>query len=167
MEALEGIGAAIDHVAIAVRSIPDALPLFVDALGGSFLFAGDQIDQGFRFAQFRLPGGGKVELVTSLAPGSFVDRFIERRGEGVHHVTFKVPDIHRAIAHLEALGVPLMNVRTDGDDWREAFIHPRDAHGTLVQVAWSRLSDDYVARHHLEKHGSADHRHILLEDLFA
>src|SRR5258705_134710 len=81
--------------------------------GAGFLFAGERRDQGFRWAQFRFPGGGKVELVTPASSGGFVERFLERRGEGVHHVTLKVPDIERAIAHLGDRGVPLFNVSTD------------------------------------------------------
>lgn len=161
------IEGAIDHVAIAVRDIGHAMPLFVDSLGGEFLFAGDNRHQGFRWAQFRYPHGGKVELVTPLAPDGFVARFLHRRGEGVHHVTLKVPDIHAAIAHLGARGVPLINVWTDDPDWKEAFIHPRDAHGVLIQVAQSSRSDEEAARHHLEPHGPEGHRHITLADLLA
>jgi methylmalonyl-CoA/ethylmalonyl-CoA epimerase len=160
------LDAKIDHVAIAVRSIAAAIPFYVDTLGGTFLFAGDQQDQGFRWAQFRFPHGGKIELVTPIADG-FVSRFLERRGEGVHHVTLKVDDIESAIAHLRARGVPLMNVSTEHPDWKEAFIHPRDANGTLFQIAQSRLDDEEVARHHVAHHPEDGHRHLRLEQLFS
>jgi methylmalonyl-CoA/ethylmalonyl-CoA epimerase len=159
------LDATIDHVSIAVRDLSRAIPFYVETLGARFLFAGERADQGFRWAQFRFPGGGKIELVTPLTPDGFVGRFLERRGEGVHHVTLKVPDIERAIAHLEGQGVPLFNVSTGRPDWKEAFIHPKDANGTLVQIAQSAISDEEVARHHLQPHEEHDHRHLSLADL--
>jgi hypothetical protein len=80
-------------------------------------------------------------------------------------VTLKVPDIARAISHLEDRGVPLFNVSIERPDWKEAFIHPRDANGTLIQLAQARLSDEEVARHHLEPHERDGHRHLSLADL--
>lgn len=161
------LDAALDHVAIAVRNFPDAIPFYVNTLGASFLFSGEMDGQGFRWAQFRLPGGGKIELVTPTEPDGFLARFLQSRGEGVHHVTLKVPDIERALAHLRARGVPVMNVSTDNPEWKEAFIHPRDAHGTLVQLAQASLSDDEIALHHLASHDEQSHRHLSLEDLLS
>lgn len=154
----------LDHVAIAVHDIRAAMRIYCDVLGATFLFAGDQDDQAFRFAQFRFPGGGKVELVAPLGPG-FVQRFLDERGEGVHHVTLKTPDIAAALAHLAETGVIPINVNTEGEQWKEAFIHPRDAHGTLIQIAQSAWGDEEVARHHLSDHSDAGHRHIAVTDL--
>ena len=155
----------IDHVAIAVRSVASAKPLFVDALGATFLFAGDNVRQGFRWAQFRFPHGGKIELVTPIDDDGFVQRFLDKRGEGVHHMTLKVPDIERAIAHLESTGVELINVSIAHPYWKEAFVHPRDAHGVLVQVVQSAFSDEDTAEHHLSDHDGSDHRHLSLAEL--
>jgi methylmalonyl-CoA/ethylmalonyl-CoA epimerase len=159
------LDAQVDHVAVAVRSVAAAVPLFVDALGGEFLFAGENKSQGFRWAQFRFPHGGKIELVTPIDGEGFVQRFLDRRGEGVHHVTFKVPDIFRSIEHLRANGVELMRVSTEHPSWKEAFIHPKDGHGVLIQLAQSAFSDEESARHHLTDHETADHRHLGLADL--
>jgi methylmalonyl-CoA/ethylmalonyl-CoA epimerase len=159
------LDATLDHVSIAVREMRTAIPFYTDTLGAVFLFAGERHDQGFRWAQFRFPGGGKVELVTPSSPGGFVARFLERRGEGVHHVTLKVPDIERAIGHLGAQGIPLFNVSTGRPDWKEAFIHPRNANGTLVQIAQSAISDEEVAHHHLQPHDPQEHRHLSMADL--
>ena len=165
--AAEMLDAQVDHVAVAVRTIASAVPLFVDALGGEFLFAGENRSQGFRWAQFRFPHGGKIELVTPTTSDGFVQRFLDRHGEGVHHMTLKVPDIVRAIAHLRDQKVELMRVSTENPSWKEAFIHPRDAHGVLIQVAQSRYSDEEAARHHLTDHETSDHRHLRLADLMA
>ena len=159
------LDATVDHVSIAVRDLKTAIPFYTETLGASFLFAGERHDQGFRWAQLRFPGGGKLELVTPAGSEGFVARFLDRRGEGVHHVTLKVPDIATAIAHLQARGVPLFNVSIERPDWKEAFIHPRDANGTLIQLAQARLSDEDVARHHLEPHDPDSHRHLSLPDL--
>ncbi len=143
-------GARIDHVAVAVRDLGRAAGLFRDVLGGEFLFGGDVVPQAFRFAQYRWPNGGKVELVTPIA-GGFVSRFLERRGEGVHHVTFKVQDIEAQVARLEEAGFPLMLVSFENPSWKEAFIHPSDAHGVLIQLAEAAHGDDEVAQHMRER----------------
>lgn len=159
------LDAQVDHVAIAVRSISDAMRVYADALGATFLFAGDNHAQGFRWAQFRFPAGGKIELVTPIARDAFLARFLASRGEGVHHVTLKVPDLVASVRALEEKGVPVFGLSVENPDWQEAFIHPRDAHGTLVQLARSRLPDDEVAAHHLAPHEGRDHTHLRLEDL--
>lgn len=161
------LDAQIDHVAIAVRSVASAKPFYVDALGATFLFAGDNVRQGFRWAQFRFPQGGKIELVTPIGDDGFVQRFLDKRGEGVHHITLKVPDIKRAIAHLRSTGVELINVSIEHPYWKEAFVHPRDAHGVLVQVVQSAFSDEDTADHHLSDHEGSDHRHVSLAELLA
>ena len=80
----------LDHVAVALRSIKQALALYRDGLGGEYLMGGDQ--GTWRWLQLRFPGGGKVELLEPLGEG-FLTRFLDRRGEGLHHVTFKTDDI--------------------------------------------------------------------------
>lgn len=158
------LDATLDHVAVAVHDIRASMRLYSEVLGAPFLFGGDNHRQAFRWAQFRLPAGGKFELVTPLGEG-FVSRFLARRGEGVHHVTLKVPDIHAAIAHLSEAGVPLFGVSTEHDSWKEAFIHPKDANGVLLQLAQSAWTDEETARHHLSEHPEGSHRHVLLADL--
>ena len=132
----------LDHVAVAVHSIKAALPLFRDALGGEYLMGNDQ--DGWRWVQFRYPNGGKVELLEPLGDGGFLARFLERHGEGLHHVTFKTDDIRAAIAHVESLGYELVDVNLDDPHWKEAFLRPSGAHGTLIQLAQSSAPDEVV-----------------------
>jgi methylmalonyl-CoA/ethylmalonyl-CoA epimerase len=139
-------GAAMDHVAIAVRDPAPAAALLRDVLGATFLMGADSPDQAFRFVQYRFPGGGKVELVTPIGEG-FVSRFLDRRGEGVHHVTLRVERIDEQVERLKAVGVPLTLVALDDPSWKEAFIHPSHAHGVLIQLAQASHPDDEVARH--------------------
>jgi methylmalonyl-CoA/ethylmalonyl-CoA epimerase len=144
-------GATLDHVAIAVRDPGPAAQLFRDILGGRFLMGADSASQGFRFVQYRFPGGGKVELVTPIAEGSFVSRFLDRRGEGMHHITLKVRGIEAQIERLRGGGVEPVLVDLTDDTWKEAFIHPSRAHGVLIQLAESPFPDDEVARHLAER----------------
>jgi methylmalonyl-CoA/ethylmalonyl-CoA epimerase len=131
----------LDHVAVAVRSIKSALPLYRDALGGEYLMGGDSGDS-WRWVQFTYSGGGKVELLEPLGEG-FLSRFLERHGEGLHHVTFKTDDIRAAIARVEGRGYELVDVSLDDPNWKEAFLRPSKAHGTLIQLAQaSRPEED-------------------------
>jgi methylmalonyl-CoA epimerase len=132
----------LDHVAVAVNSIKPALSLYRDALGGQYLMGGDA-GGSWRWLQVRYPGGGKVELLEPTGEG-FLSRFLERHGEGLHHVTFKTDDIHAAIAQVEARGFELVDVNIDGPHWKEAFVRPSKAHGTLVQIAQSSAPDEAV-----------------------
>jgi methylmalonyl-CoA/ethylmalonyl-CoA epimerase len=135
-----------DHVAVALRSIKPALGLYRDGLGGEYLMGGDEQDT-WRWLQLRYPGGGKVELLEPLGEG-FLSKFLDRRGEGLHHVTFKTDDIRAAIDHLRALGYELVDVNLADPQWQEAFLRPSTSHGTLIQIAQSSAPDD-VAKDHL------------------
>jgi methylmalonyl-CoA/ethylmalonyl-CoA epimerase len=135
----------LDHVAVAVRSIKSALPLYRDALGGEYLMGGDA-GGSWRWIQLRFSGGGKVELLEPLADG-FLSRFLERYGEGLHHITFKTDDIRGAIDDLEGRGWELVDVAVDDPNWKEAFLRPSMAHGTLIQIAQSALPDERAKEH--------------------
>jgi methylmalonyl-CoA/ethylmalonyl-CoA epimerase len=136
----------LDHVAVAVHSIQQAMKLYGDGLGGEYLMGGDQ--DTWRWLQLRYPGGGKVELLEPLGDG-FLSKFLGSRGEGLHHVTFKTDDIEAAIAHLRGLGFELVDVNLSDPHWKEAFLRPSKSHGTLVQIAQSSAPDD-VAKERLE-----------------
>jgi methylmalonyl-CoA/ethylmalonyl-CoA epimerase len=133
-----------DHVAVAVHAIKPALKLYKDALGGEYLMGGDQAGT-WRWLQLVYPGGGKVELLEPLGEG-FLSRFLEARGEGLHHVTFKTDDIHAAVEELQGRGYELVDVNLDHPDWKEAFLRPSGAHGTLLQVAQSSAPDEVVRK---------------------
>jgi methylmalonyl-CoA/ethylmalonyl-CoA epimerase len=135
----------LDHVAVALRSIKSALPLYRDALGGEYLMGGD-VEGTWRWVQFRYPNGGKIELLEPLGDG-FLSRFLERHGEGLHHITFKTDDIREAIAEVERRGYELVDVNLDNPRWQEAFLRPSKAHGTLIQIAQSALPDEEAKEH--------------------
>ena len=131
-----------DHVAVALHSIKPALGLYRDGLGGEYLMGGDERGV-WRWLQLSYPGGGKVELLEPLGDG-FLSEFLDKRGEGLHHVTFKTDDIRGAIDHLQGQGYELVDVNIESPHWKEAFLRPSKSHGTLIQIAQSSGSDDEV-----------------------
>jgi methylmalonyl-CoA/ethylmalonyl-CoA epimerase len=139
-------GAKVDHVAVAVEDAAEAAKLFRDVLGAEFRGFGDNHAQGFRWVQYRFPAGGRIELVTPIGDG-FVSRFLARRGEGVHHVTLRVKDLPNQVKRLEAGGIDLVMVNALDPHWREAFIHPKNAYGVLVQLAESMHDEADHERH--------------------
>jgi methylmalonyl-CoA/ethylmalonyl-CoA epimerase len=152
-EAVPVKGAVLDHVAIAGPSIAELLPLYRDALGGRFIYGGIDDDPGFRTATFEYEDGGKIELLDPTPGSTFLDSFLRRTGGlgGLHHVTFRVPDIAAAHAELDAHGVPHFGLLVGDPVWNELFIHPRDGDGVLVQLAqlgpdWESVLDAGTAR---------------------
>ena len=122
-----------DHVGVAVRDAGMAASLFSDVLGGEYVGGMEVPEESFRFAQYRYPNKMKVELLEPMGNGGFLARFLERRGEGVHHLTFKVTDIERRLDHLRSVGIEPVQVALEGR-WKEGFIHPRQANGVLIQL---------------------------------
>lgn len=129
-----------DHVALATLDATPALAVLVGELGGTVLSGGLAI--GYRPMQVFLGDGDSGMKVELLEPweaqqNDFLDRFITRHGEGPHHLTFKVDDLEAALERVEAAGITPVGVDLSMPMWREAFIQPRDAHGTVVQLASS------------------------------
>lgn len=133
-----GADARFDHVAHGTRSILSLLPIYRDLLGGTFVGGGDNDRVGFRYVQLAYRGGGRVELIQPLTGSSFLDSFFGRVGDGgLHHMTFKVPDIHRAVESARAHGLEPFSIFTEDRSWQEAFLHPRITGGALIQLACS------------------------------
>jgi methylmalonyl-CoA/ethylmalonyl-CoA epimerase len=125
----------LDHVGIAVGSVGDSLAFFRDVLGLEVESAEDVVSQRVR-AHFLAAGEPRLELLESTAEGSAVAAFLARRGPGLHHVAFRVADIHAALEELKARGVRLIDQipRPGAEGALVAFIHPSAAHGVLVEL---------------------------------
>jgi methylmalonyl-CoA/ethylmalonyl-CoA epimerase len=128
----------LDHVAIATDDIDALLATLVGELGGTVMFGGD--GYGFRWVQTRLGDvdtGMTVESLVVWRPevDDFLERFVARHGGGTHHVTFKVPDLPAMLDACRAAGITPVGVRLEDPEWQEAFVQPREAHGTVVQLA--------------------------------
>jgi methylmalonyl-CoA/ethylmalonyl-CoA epimerase len=125
----------LDHVAVATRVLTDGWDLFGGVLGGEWAYGGN--DAGFWWGQLQFRSGPKIEILTPTGgpDAAFLDRFLASRGPGPHHLNFSVSDIGRTLTRIRALGVEPVGVSLDSPTWKEAFIHPRDAYGIVIQVA--------------------------------
>jgi hypothetical protein len=127
--------AVLDHLAIGTHVLTPGWELFGGVLGGTWAYGGDS--PGYWWGQLKFGAGPKVELLTPTGgPGSaFLDRFLAARGAGPHHFNFLVTDIEGALARIRASGIEPIGVNLGNPDWKEAFLHPRNAHGIVIQVA--------------------------------
>lgn len=133
---IDGIEAILDHAAVAARRIRDLLPIYRDLLGGEFHLGGDNARVGYRGVQLRYPDGSKTELIEPLSGSTFLDSFFRRHPlGGLHHVTFKVTSMDRALKVLADRGFTVYGESDADPTWHEVFLHPREAFGTLVQLA--------------------------------
>jgi methylmalonyl-CoA/ethylmalonyl-CoA epimerase len=133
-EPLTGASAVFDHAAHAAARIRDLLPLYRDQLGGRLLYGGPNHRVGYRGVVLGYPGGGKVELLEPIPGSTFFDTFFARHPlGGLHHLTFRVGDLTEAVARARSAGLQIIGANADDGDWQEAFVHPRAAHGVLVQ----------------------------------
>ncbi|HWD51249.1 MAG TPA: VOC family protein [Acidimicrobiales bacterium] len=149
----------LDHVAHAVRSWQDAWSLYATQLGAEWISGGEGI--GFAPAQLRFANGSRIELLRphDTAANDFLARFLEHSGPGAHHLTFKVPDILLAIDAARQAGFDPIGVDLSDPEWKEAFIHPKQATGIVVQLAeatggWSNPPpDDFPTERRRRKDG--------------
>lgn len=126
----------VDHIGIAVQDLAAALALYQDALGLGAAEVEEVAEQQVRVAVLHA-GETRVELLESTAPEGPVGRFLEKRGEGIHHICFAVDDIERALAGLRQAGVKLLDERPriGAGGRRIAFVNPRSAHGVLIELS--------------------------------
>lgn len=135
----------VDHIAVATRSIADAYRLYHGVLAGRFINGGDYARTGIRTLQLQLAGGMKIELLQPTDPSSYLAAYLDKHGEGLHHVTLLFDDVERAIAAFSSRGYELVDIDLRRPAWREAYLRPRSAFGTLLQLADSTLRWDVPA----------------------
>src|SRR6266568_3592480 len=127
--------AVLDHLAIGTPALADGWELFGGVLGGTWLYGLDS--PGFWWGQLEFAAGPKIELLTPTGgpDAAFLERFLAAHGAGPHHFNFIVTDIHATLARIRALGIDPVQVNLANPSWQEAFLHPRSAHGIVIQVA--------------------------------
>ncbi|MEA3501132.1 MAG: methylmalonyl-CoA epimerase [Actinomycetota bacterium] len=125
----------IDHVAIAVHDLDATLAKMKAQYGAEPVSREIVESQDVEEAMIPI-GGSNVQVLQPLSSESPVGRFLAKRGEGLHHIAFAVPDIDAALEHLESTGVRLIDTkaRTGGGGHRIAFVHPSAFAGTLVEL---------------------------------
>ena len=125
----------IDHIGIAVRSLEEAMAFYRDTLGLPLAEIEEVEDQLVRTAIF-CTGEGRVELLEATSPDSPIAKFLEKRGEGIHHMAVRVTDIQAKLTELEAAGAQLIDrtPRIGAGGHLIAFVHPKAAHGVLLEL---------------------------------
>jgi methylmalonyl-CoA/ethylmalonyl-CoA epimerase len=124
----------IDHISLAVKDIEKAKAFFCDILGLVPCAWSVLEDLKYLGQVFSAGDLTRVEMITPTGSGSFLDKFLAER-EGVHHICFQTLDIVKAKEYLDEKGIPVFGYNDNFEDWKELFIHPRDAFGVLIQIA--------------------------------
>jgi len=131
----KGLSTKFDHIAIGMARMADATGVLVGRLGGIPDSGGP--GGGFRWAAWSYEGGGSIEVIEPAGDDGFLHRFLESRGPGLHHVTFKVSSLAEAAARAEAQGYGLVGRDESDPDWLAAYFHPKEALGIVVQLGQS------------------------------
>ncbi len=162
-------GAVLDHVAHAVPRWHDVWDRYATDLGAVWASGGP--GPGFAPGQLQFANGARVEVLMpwNVDVNDFLARFLARSGPGPHHLTFKVPDLAAAIDAAGRFGIEPINVDRSDPEWMEAFLHPKQAGGIVVQLAeaphpWSSPPpDDYPTGRRLRLDGSGPTAPATLE----
>jgi len=124
----------VDHIGILVGNLDEALKLYEGCFGAEVDRIETVPEQGVKAAVLSLGQGAKLELLEPL-PGSNMAKVLEKRGEGLHHITFEVADVERELSRLSERGVELIDKKSRrGLEGMVAFIHPKSVRGVLVEL---------------------------------
>ena len=128
----------VDHIGIAVKDLAVSIPLFERLLGTSCYktenVASEQVETAFF-----LQNGSKIELVQSNQADGVIAKYIDKKGEGIHHIAFEVPDILAEMERLKKEGFTLLNEhpKKGADHKLVCFVHPKDCNGVLIELCQS------------------------------
>ena len=125
----------IEHLGIAVKSIEEQLPYYEQILGVKCYNIEEVADQKVKTAFFRI-GQTKIELLEPTSEDSTIAKFIEKRGEGIHHIAFAVPDVQNALDEAASKGIQCIDKvpRGGAEGLKIAFLHPKSTHGVLTEL---------------------------------
>ncbi len=129
----------LDHIGIAVNSLKTSIPLYERLLDSKCYkteqVSGEQVDTAFF-----LQNGAKIELLESLDPNGVIAKFIAKKGEGLHHIAFEVPDIQAEMERLKKEGFTLLNEapKLGADNKWVCFVHPKDTNGVLIELCQTK-----------------------------
>lgn len=131
----------IEHIGIAVKSLEKAIPVFEKLLNSTCYKTEAVAAEGVNTAFFR-SGESKIELLESTDPDGVIARFIEKKGEGFHHIAFAVTDIRAEMERLKAQGFVLLHdePKPGADNKLICFLHPKSTNGVLVELCMERGS---------------------------
>jgi len=125
----------IEHIGIAVKSLKDASPLYERLLGYKS-YKIEEVASEHVITEFFKVGESKIELLEASSEESAINGFIQKRGEGIHHIAFAVDDIVKEMARLKSEGFQLLsdNPRMGADNKLVCFVHPKSSHGVLIEL---------------------------------
>jgi methylmalonyl-CoA/ethylmalonyl-CoA epimerase len=125
----------VEHIGIAVKDFANAVPLF-EKLLNSQCYKTETVESEQVNTAFFARGDTKIELVQSLTPDGVIAKFIDKKGEGIHHIAFEVEDIHAEMARLQSEGFVLLNEtpKKGADNKLVCFLHPKSSGGVLVEL---------------------------------
>ena len=128
----------IDHIGIAVKKLADSIPLF-EKLLNTICYKTETVEGEHVNTAFFKTGETKVELLESNSPDGVIARFIDKKGEGVHHIAFEVADIESEMKRLKQEGFILLNEqpKAGADNKLVCFLHPKNTNGVLVELCQS------------------------------
>lgn len=125
----------VDHIGIAVKALQDSIPLFEKLLNTTCYKTEEVAGENVRTAFFAT-GQSKIELLESTDPEGVIARFIEKKGEGIHHIAFEVADIQEEMRRLKAEGFILLSdsPKQGADNKLVCFLHPKGTNGVLIEI---------------------------------
>ena len=125
----------IDHIGIAVKSISDVVEVYEKTIGLRVARYDEVNDQGVRVAMLHIGESG-IELLEPTRPDSPIEKFMSKRGEGIHHIAVRVDNLEEALERVKASGIRVIDSvpRRGAHGTRVAFIHPSSTHGVLLEL---------------------------------
>ncbi len=135
----------VEHIAIAVKDLKSSIETFEKLLGVKCYLIEEVTDQKVKTAFFKV-GETKIELLEATTPDSTIAKFIEKKGEGLHHIAFETDDISAELKRVEANGFRLIDEkpRKGAEELDIAFVHPKSVNGTLVELCSSESKNNKI-----------------------
>lgn len=131
----------IEHIGIAVKSLETSIPLY-EKLLNTLCYKTEEVKSEQVSTAFFQTGNNKIELLQSLQPDGVIQKFIDKNGEGIHHIAFAVADIEAEMKRLAAEGFRLLNPtpKEGADNKLICFLHPKDTNGVLIELCQEKPS---------------------------
>ena len=125
----------VEHIGIAVNSLSVSVPLFEKLLNTS-CYKQEEVDSEQVMTAFFQQGETKIELLEATGPGSAIAKFLDKKGEGMHHIAFEVADIHAEMKRLQEEGFVLLQEtpKKGADNKLICFLHPKHSNGVLIEI---------------------------------
>ncbi len=129
----------VEHIGIAVKKLADSIPLF-ESLLNSTCYKTEEVETEMVNTAFFRQGDTKIELLESIKADGVIAKFIEKKGEGLHHIAFEVSDIEKEMSRLKKEGFVLLNdkPKEGADNKLVCFLHPKHTNGVLIELCMER-----------------------------